>query len=99
MDNESLMYQEEGHSLSGGIANLGSQYQGRWTQEEHDKFIEGLKLFGKDWRRIEEHIGSRTCSQIRSHAQKYFNRLHRDIAKGIKRHDEMQAAIVLGRKR
>lgn len=54
---------------------VGNQYQGRWTDEEHDKFLEGLRLFGKDWRRIEEFIGSRSCAQIRSHAQKYFNRL------------------------
>jgi len=47
---------------SGQVNAVGSQYQGRWTQEEHDKFIEGLQMFGKDWRRIEEFIGSRTCA-------------------------------------
>ena len=48
---------------------------GRWTEAEHQLFLEGLDLFGRDWRQIEEHIGgSRTCSQIRSHAQKYFLR-------------------------
>lgn len=41
---------------------VGSQYQGRWTDEEHEKFLEGLRLFGKDWRRIEEFIGSRSCA-------------------------------------
>ena len=40
----------------------GVQFQGRWTIEEHNKFIEGLKLFGKDWKKIEEYIGSRTCA-------------------------------------
>ena len=47
---------------------------GRWTDDEHRRFLEGLKMYGKDWRMIEEHIGTRTCSQIRSHAQKYFLR-------------------------
>ena len=34
-------------------------------------------MFKKDWRSIERHIGTRTCSQIRSHAQKYFQRLEK----------------------
>ena len=52
-----------------------SSLHGRWTDEEHRLFIEGMDLFKKDWRSIERHIGTRTCSQIRSHAQKYFMRL------------------------
>lgn len=51
---------------------------GRWTEAEHNRFIEGLRLYGKDWRLIEEHIGTRTCSQIRSHAQKYYLRLDKN---------------------
>ncbi len=35
---------------------------GRWSDYEHRRFLEGLKLYGKDWRLIEEHIGTRTCS-------------------------------------
>lgn len=32
----------------------------------------GLQLYGKDWKKIEELIGSRSSAQVRSHAQKYF---------------------------
>ena len=54
-----------------------SSLHGRWTDEEHRLFLEGIELFKKDWRSIERHIGTRTCSQIRSHAQKYFLRIER----------------------
>lgn len=50
---------------------------GRWTQEEHKKFIKGLKIFGKDWIQIQNYIGTRTSAQTRSHAQKFFGKLQR----------------------
>ena len=60
-----------------------SSLHGRWTDEEHRLFIEGMTRFKKDWRSIERHIGTRTCSQIRSHAQKYFMRLEKkEIGEG-----------------
>ncbi|GBG32437.1 Myb family DNA-binding protein, SHAQKYF family [Hondaea fermentalgiana] len=48
---------------------------GRWTKEEHTKFLEGLKLHGKEWKKISNMIDSRTVVQIRTHAQKYFQKL------------------------
>lgn len=51
----------------------------RWTEEEHQKFLEALKLYGRAWRRIEEHIGTKTAVQIRSHAQKFFSKIERDV--------------------
>ncbi|XP_042502521.1 protein REVEILLE 1-like [Macadamia integrifolia] len=50
----------------------------RWTEEEHKKFLEALKLYGRAWRRIEEHIGTKTAVQIRSHAQKFFSKVVRE---------------------
>lgn len=54
---------------------------GRWTKEEHQRFIEALKLYGKNWKKVEEHVGTRNGAQIRSHAQKFFNRLDKELRK------------------
>lgn len=48
---------------------------GRWTSEEHNIFLEGLKLHGKGWKAIAQMIKTRTVVQIRTHAQKYFQKL------------------------
>ena len=55
------------------------QTNGRWNKHEHEKFLLGyklcylgLQLYGKNWKKISEMVGTRTGSQIRSHAQKFF---------------------------
>jgi len=53
----------------------------RWTDEEHKKFLEALKLYGRAWRKIEQHIGTKTAVQIRSHAQKFFSKLQKEQSK------------------
>lgn len=56
----------------------------RWTEDEHNRFLEALKLHGRAWQRIEEHIGTKTAVQIRSHAQKFFSKLEKEaIVKGV----------------
>ncbi|XP_062000459.1 protein REVEILLE 6 [Rosa rugosa] len=49
-----------------------------WTEPEHDKFLEALQLFDRDWKKIEAFIGSKTVIQIRSHAQKYFLKVQKN---------------------
>mmetsp|Transcript_6162 Transcript_6162/g.7888 ORF Transcript_6162/g.7888 Transcript_6162/m.7888 type:complete len:89 (-) Transcript_6162:1650-1916(-) len=50
---------------------------GRWTRDEHYRFVEALKLYGKEWKRVQEHIVTRSSTQARSHAQKFFVKLEK----------------------
>ena len=54
--------------------------QGRWSPEEHNLFLEGLVLYSNEWKRVQEHIGTRSSTQSRSHAQKFFIRIRSKLS-------------------
>ena len=62
-------------SAQGGSTGAQGENTGRWTAEEHRLFLQGLELHGKGWKKIASLIKSRTVVQIRTHAQKYFQKL------------------------
>ena len=39
---------------------LSKAKNGRWSIMEHVRFLEALKMFGKDWKRIEECVKTRS---------------------------------------
>ena len=50
---------------------------GRWTKEEHTRFIDAIIKYGNDWKKVQRHVATRTSTQARSHAQKFLMKLKR----------------------
>ncbi|KAF1317302.1 Myb-like dna-binding protein, partial [Globisporangium splendens] len=54
--------------------------RGVWSEDEHDKFLVGLKMFPKGpWRKIAELVGTRSARQVQTHAQKYYEKVERRV--------------------
>lgn len=49
--------------------------EGRWSFEEHIKFIEAIVDHGKNWKDVQKYVGTRSAAQARSHAQKFLLKL------------------------
>ncbi len=55
----------------------GSYNCGRWQPEEHERFIEAIMKFGNEWKQVQKYVGTRSSTQARSHAQKFFVKIKR----------------------
>ena len=42
-----------------------------WTKEEHDLLVKGAAMFGKNWKKLDNFIKTKSKKQIESHAQKH----------------------------
>ena len=49
-------------------------YTSRWTPEEHQLFLKGVMLYGREWKKMVPLIKTRTVVQIRTHAQTVFKK-------------------------
>ena len=62
-------------------------HTGRWTDEEHRKFLEAYEAMvavdpaRRRWPNVAAAVGTRSTTQCRSHAQKYFKKLRRAAKK------------------
>ena len=52
---------------------------GRWTKDEHKKFIEAIFQHGNEWKKVQQHIKTRSSTQTRSHAQKFFIQIKKQL--------------------
>ena len=43
-----------------------------------EKFIEAIIKFGNNWKEVQEYVNSRTSTQARSHAQKFFEKIKKN---------------------
>ena len=60
--------------------------KGRWKKDEHNLFLSGLEQYGCNYKKIATVAKTRTATQIKKHAEKYFQKLSKkeDEKTGLK---------------
>mmetsp|Transcript_44469 Transcript_44469/g.32582 ORF Transcript_44469/g.32582 Transcript_44469/m.32582 type:complete len:91 (+) Transcript_44469:580-852(+) len=58
----SLYFRQDGYMSSSVVQPPANCNQGRWTKQEHCRFLEALKLYGKEWKKVQHHVKTRTST-------------------------------------
>ncbi len=72
-----------------------AQGSGKWTEEEHSRFLQALNIYGNCWKKVEDFVGTRSCAQIRSHCQKYFRRLRNKTMQDLRRANQLRGKVFI----
>ncbi|CAK4632724.1 hypothetical protein AeMF1_011975 [Aphanomyces euteiches] len=68
----------QGMSRGNNTSPEENESNGRWTRQEHERFLFGMKLFPNGpWKHVAVIVKTRTVRQLRTHAQKYRAKLAR----------------------
>jgi SHAQKYF class myb-like DNA-binding protein len=51
---------------------------GRWSTDEHERFLKAIEKYGSNWKMVEKEVRTRTATQCRSHAQKHFLKMEKN---------------------
>lgn len=63
--------------------------RGLWSESEHERFLDALKLYPVGpWRAIAKYIGTRSIKQVQTHAQKYQEKVER-MKRGLRKHSKI----------
>lgn len=68
---------------------------GKWTEDEHDRFLKAIKIHGNLWKKVRDCVGTRSCAQIRSHCQKYFRRKRNMKLQELRRTNRLKGMVFL----
>jgi len=49
-----------------------------WTAEEHERLVEGIKLFGQSWETLAAYVGTKTRAQTKNRGQHYLKKLEEE---------------------
>ena len=59
------------------IESEGNYSNGRWLREEHKRFVHAILKHGNEWKLVQKCVLTRSSTQSRSHAQKFFLKIKR----------------------